>query len=111
MPEVERITFYLFVITIVKFTQGQMEQLDQLNFNNETIRDPLQILIVDRKEIRQDNSFKGRMTKGWSEIQGTHFDTLDLPDCQAYIQDGVMVDGKSNSTNHVLQLELMADTE
>jgi len=68
---------------LYKFTQGDTTALDTWNFENEPNRDALNDLVADQKEIGWDNFFRGRISIGWSKLQGDQYATMDLPECQA----------------------------
>ena len=73
---------------LYKYTQDSIESLEEWNFDNEPDNNRLAALIKDQAEIGWDNFFKGRLAKGWGELQDTHFSSLDLPECQAYDKTG-----------------------
>lgn len=61
-----------------KYMQHQTDQLN--NWNAEKLGQVIQ----DQIDIGWDNFFKGRILKGWSEVQNGNYKALDLPKCQAY---------------------------
>ena len=74
----------IIIRILYKATQDKTEELGEWNFTNERDEASLRAIVDDQEEIGWSNFFKGRMAKEWGVVQGQYYNTLDLPESQAY---------------------------